>query len=75
MQATVSSISKKGIGYLIEITAPKTLFGLYSFVKKAFYFCTDGGCVDCKEYLPVRDSKLLHLLTLAYDNKKKQDNI
>jgi hypothetical protein len=75
MQPTVSSVRKKGVGYLIEVTAPNTLLGLYSFVKKILFYCSDAGCVDCKKYQAVRDPSLLKLLTLAYNNKKKQDNM
>jgi hypothetical protein len=75
MKASVSSIRKKGIGYNIEISIPKKIFGLYSFVKKILFYCSEAGCVDCIKYEPVKEPMLLKLLNLAYDNKKKQENV
>ena len=75
MNPTVSSIKRRGVGYLIEVTQPTKIWGLFSHLKKALFFCGENGCVDCKKYQPVKDQGILNLLTLAYNNKKKQDNV
>ena len=71
----VSSISKRGLGYVIEVSTSLKLFNLFNFVRIEKYFCAANGCVDCKKYRPVKDQGILNLLTLAYNNKKKQDNV
>jgi len=75
MNPTVSSIKQRGVGYLIEVTQPTTICGLFSYLKKTLFFCSDLGCVDCKQYQPVTNQTILNLLTMAYNNKKKQDHV
>ena len=75
MKASVSSITKKGLGYNIEVTFPKKILGLFAFIKKVVFYCSDAGCVDCQRYKPVRNQELVRLLTLAYNKRKKQDDV
>ena len=71
----VSSIIKKGIGYEIELSKTYRILNLFSFISRKTYFCAEHGCVDCKNYRPIRDKKIAKILRLAYHNKKKQDNV
>ncbi len=75
MNWTVSCVKRSGVGYLIEVTQGKKALGFFSYLKKKWFFCAEHGCVDCEKYRPVRDKGLLNLLTIAYNSKKKQDNV
>jgi len=63
------------LGYEIELSKTVKLLGFFSFIIKTKFFCTEQGCVDCENYRPVRDKKIIEILQLVYNNKRKREDV